>query len=57
MRHPDRLPARVWQGWWDRLDHACVVNERLVELDEEFSVQARFESVTDAIVGFHWEFE
>ncbi len=55
--HPERLPARVWQGWWDRLDHATVVDEHLVDLDEEFSVQARFESVSDAIIGFHWEFE
>lgn len=55
--HPDRLPARVWQARWDRLDHATVVEEQLVELDGEFSVQARFDTVTDAIVGFHWTFD
>jgi hypothetical protein len=55
--HPERLPARVWQGRWDRLDHANVVEEHLVELDDEFSVQARFDKVTDAIVGFHWAWD
>jgi hypothetical protein len=55
--HPERLPARVWQGRWDRLDHANVVEEHLVELDDEFSVQARFDAVTDAIVGFHWSWD
>lgn len=55
--HPERLPARVWQGRWDRLDHANVVEEHLVELDDEFSVQARFDQVTDAIVGFHWSWD
>jgi len=55
--HPDRLPARVWQGRWDRLDHATVIEELPVELDDEFSVQARFESVSDAIIGFHWSWD
>jgi hypothetical protein len=52
--HPERIPARVWQGRWDRLDHANVVEEHLVELDDECSAQARFDEVSDAIVGFHW---
>ncbi len=55
--HPERLPARVWQGSWDRLDHATVIEERPVELDDEFSVQARFDSVSDAIIGFHWSWD
>jgi len=55
--HPDRLPARIWRGRWDRLDHANVVEEELIEMDDEFSVQARFDSVTDAIVGFHWAWD
>lgn len=52
--HPERIPARVWQGRWDRLDHANLVEEHLVELDDECSAQARFDEVSDAIVGFHW---
>jgi hypothetical protein len=55
--HPERLPTRVWLGRWDRLDHATVVEEQLVELDGEFSVQARYDAVTDSIVGFHWSFD
>jgi hypothetical protein len=55
--HPDRLPARVWQARWDRLDDATITEERPVELDDEFSVQARFDSVSDAIVGFHWSWD
>jgi len=52
--HPDRLPARVWLGRWDRLDHANVIDQQLVELDGEFSVQARYDVVEDTIVGFRW---
>jgi hypothetical protein len=55
--HPDRLPARIWQASWDRLDHATVVDEHRVDLDDEFSVQARFDTVTDAIVGFYWTWD
>jgi hypothetical protein len=55
--HPDRRPARVWLGRWDRLDDATVVEEHLVELDDEFSVQARYETVSDAIIGFHWSWD
>jgi hypothetical protein len=55
--HPERLPARIWQSRWDRLDHATVIEEHLVDLDDEFSVQARFETVNDAIIGFHWSWE
>ena len=36
------------------LDHANLVEEHLVELDDECSAQARFDEVSDAIVGFHW---
>src|SRR5262249_24015759 len=43
--HPERLPSRVWQSRWDRLDHAAIVEEHLVELDGEFSVQARYDTV------------
>ncbi len=52
--HPEKLPARVWLGRWDRLDHANVIDEQEVELDGEFSVQVRYDKVEDAIVGFHW---
>ena len=55
--HPDRLPARVWSGRWDRLDHANVIDQQLVELDGEFSVQVRYDKVEDAIVGFHWSWD
>jgi hypothetical protein len=53
--HPDRLPARVWQARWDRLDHATVTEQRQVELDGECSVQARYDKIEQVIVGFHWE--
>jgi hypothetical protein len=55
--HPERLPARVWLGRWDRLDDASLVDSQPVELDGEFSVQARYDSVSDAIVGFGWAWE
>jgi hypothetical protein len=53
--HPDRLPARIWLARWDRLDHATVIDQKPVELDGEFSVQARYDEIEDVIVGFHWE--
>jgi hypothetical protein len=53
--HPDRLPAHVWLARWDRLDHATVIAQQEVELDGEFSVQARYDEIEDVIVGFHWE--
>jgi hypothetical protein len=55
--HPDRLPAKVWSGRWDRLDHANVIEQQLVELDGEYSVQVRYDKVEDAIVGFHWSWD
>jgi hypothetical protein len=53
--HPDRLPAKVWLARWDRIDHATVIEQQRVELDGEFSVQARYDEIEDVIVGFHWE--
>jgi hypothetical protein len=53
--HPDRLPKRVWQARWDALDHAKVIDRELVELDNERSVNCRFDAVERAIVGFYWE--
>ena len=55
--HPDRLPARVWLGRWDRLDHATILEEQEVELDAEYSVQARYDRVEAAIIGFHWSWD
>ncbi len=54
--HPDRLPDQVWQGRWDRLNDGAVIEQQRVELDGEFSVQARYDVVEDSIVGFHWLF-
>lgn len=53
--HPDRVPVRVWQAHWDRLDQARVTQQVEAELDSEFSVHARFGPVENAIVGFWWE--
>jgi hypothetical protein len=53
--HPHRLPARIWSARWDRLDRPTVVEEQPVELDGEYSVQARYDEVNHAIVGFHWD--
>ena len=55
--HPDRLPRRVWQARWDALDHARVIDQELVELDNERSVNCRFDAVERAVVGFYWEWE
>jgi hypothetical protein len=55
--HPERLPARVWLARWDRLDHATVIEQQPVELDSEYSVQARYDEIEDVIVGFHWEWD
>ena len=51
--HPDRLPARVGLGHWDRLDHATVLEQQPVEMDGDFSVRVRYDEVEHAIVGFH----
>jgi hypothetical protein len=53
--HRDRVPSRVWLAHWDRVDHAQVVERRLVHLDEELSVHCRFGALERAIVGFYWE--
>jgi len=55
--HPERLPKRVWLARWDRLDHATIIDQQPVELDGEFSVQARYDRVEQAIVGFHWAWD
>ena len=55
--HPDRLPARVWSARWDRIDHAQIVDQQQVELDDEFSVHSRFDAVEQAIVGFYWSWD
>jgi hypothetical protein len=55
--HRDRLPARVWLARWDRLDHATVTEQQPVDLDGEFSVQARYDKIEQVIVGFHWEWD
>lgn len=53
---PQRVPTRVWQARWDRLDQAKVIEQVEAELDSELSVHARFGAVSNAIVGFYWEF-
>jgi hypothetical protein len=53
--HRDRVPARVWLGRWDAIDHAQAIERRPVELDDELSVHHRFGAVERAIVGFYWE--
>jgi hypothetical protein len=53
--HRDRVPARVWLAYWDAIDHACVVERRPVELDDDLAVHHRFGAVERAIVGFYWE--
>jgi hypothetical protein len=55
--HRDRLPSRVWLARWDRLDHATATEQQRVELDGEFSVQARYDKIEQVIVGFHWEWD
>jgi len=55
--HPDKLPARVWWARWDRVDHATILEQRQVELEDDFSVQVRYDTVERAIVGFHWSWD
>jgi hypothetical protein len=55
--HPDRVPARVWQARWDRLDDSHAIEEQLVELDGELSAQARYDHVEESILGFHWSWD
>jgi hypothetical protein len=55
--HPEKVPARVWQARWDRLDGSRAVEEQLVELDGELSAQARYDHVEDSILGFHWSWD
>jgi hypothetical protein len=52
---PQKLPSRIFLGRWDRLDDPTLVESQNLDLDDDYSVQARFETVTDAIVGFGWE--
>lgn len=55
--HPGRVPARVWEARWDRLDHARILQQHVAELDGELSVHSRFGYVERAVVGFHWEWD
>jgi hypothetical protein len=54
--HPHRLPSQVWAANWDALnDDARIINREPAELDDERSVNRRFDVVERAIVGFCWE--
>ncbi|HEV7899738.1 MAG TPA: hypothetical protein VGP31_18030 [Planosporangium sp.] len=53
--HAHRVPARVWLARWDGIDHARIVDEQLVELDDDLAVHCRFGPIEQAIVGFYWE--
>ncbi len=53
--HPNRVPARVFQARWDRIDQARIIERHEVELDGELSVHSRYDSLEQAIVGFYWE--
>lgn len=55
--HRDRLPRRVWLARWDALDHGRIVEQRSVELDDEYSTHHRFGEVERTIVGFHWSWD
>lgn len=52
--HPDKQPRRVWLARWDAVDHARVIGEEEVALDDELSVHCRFDTVERTIVGFYW---
>ena len=53
--HPQRLPSRVWAASWDALDDARIIQREPAELDDQRSVNRRFDVVERAIVGFYWE--
>jgi hypothetical protein len=53
--HPQRLPRRIWSASWDGLDQARILEREPVELDDQRSVNRRFDVVERAIVGFYWE--
>jgi hypothetical protein len=50
-----RLPSRVWAASWDALDDARIIQREPAELDDQRSVNRRFDVVERAIVGFCWE--
>lgn len=53
--HPHRLPSRVWAASWDAIDAARIIQREPAELDDQRSVNRRFDVVERAIVGFCWE--
>jgi hypothetical protein len=53
--HPHRLPSRVWAASWDGLDDSRIISREPAELDDQRSVNRRFDVVERAIVGFSWE--
>jgi hypothetical protein len=53
--HPQRLPSRVWAASWDGLDDSRIRSREPAELDDQRSVNRRFDVVERAIVGFCWE--
>lgn len=55
--HQRRVPARVWLARWDGIDHARIVDQQPVELDDDLAVHCRFGPIEQAVVGFHWEWE
>jgi hypothetical protein len=55
--HQRRVPARVWLARWDGIDHAKMVDQESVELDDDLAVHCRFGPIERAVVGFHWEWD
>ncbi|GII24999.1 hypothetical protein [Planosporangium mesophilum] len=55
--HSRRVPSRVWLARWDGIDHARIVDERPVELDDDLAVHCRFGPIEQAVVGFYWEWD
>jgi len=53
--HPHRQPRHIWLARWDALDHARVIEQEEVTLDDELSVHCRFDTVERTIVGFYWQ--
>jgi hypothetical protein len=53
--HPQRLPSRVWAASWDGLDDSRIISREPAELDDQLSVNRRFDVVERAIVGFSLE--
>jgi len=54
--HPEQLPAQVWWARWDGVE-GDVLDEELIALDSQHSVNRYLRSLDKTITGFYWRWE